>query len=208
MMTRMFFAAGTVALLSSPAFADEQISASASDSKMRIEAQFELLPLGSAKTTNDGESTSNDAAMAYGISGAFDYALTPYLSLGVAPRLVFNVKGKDASDEESASKQIDLRALVRGHVPVMPGLELFASLYPGYTIVTSTVDDLDSAKGFAIGGAVGATYNVSPSLFVSGEVGYQRAFISMDIPVGGGESISFDGDLSYMHIGLGAGTRF
>jgi opacity protein-like surface antigen len=202
----MFLAAGTVALLSSPAFADDSISTNASDSKMRVEAQFELLPLGSAKETTAGISVSGDTAVAYGISGAFDYAVMPYLSIGVAPRLVLNVKGKD-NETGNSSNEIDLRARIRAHVPVMPGVELFASLYPGYTIVTSPMDGIDSATGFAIGGAVGATYDISPKLFVGGEVGYQRAFTSVKMS-SQGQSVSDDVDVSYMHIGLGAGTRF
>jgi opacity protein-like surface antigen len=202
----MFLAAGAVALLSSPAFADDSVSTTASDSKMRVEAQFELLPLGSAKTTVGAMSASNDTAVAYGISGAFDYAVMPYLSIGVAPRLVLNVKPSD-SQGDSSDKEIDLRARVHAHVPVTPGVELFASIYPGYTIVTSSMDGIDNSTGFAIGGAVGATYDVSPKLFIGGEVGYQRAFTSTKISAAG-QSVTGDLDVSYMHIGLGAGTRF
>jgi opacity protein-like surface antigen len=203
----MLLSAGALgALLSSSAFADDQVSTSAS-SKMRVQAQFELLPVGSGKGTLGGISMTTDTEVAYGISGAFDYALTPYLSLGVAPRLVFNVKSKDAASQDSADKELDLRARIHGHYPVASGIELFASLYPGYTIVMSSTDGVDSSTGFAIGGAVGLTYDVSPKLFVGGEVGYQRAFTSTTVS-GGGQSVSADLDLSYMHIGLGAGTRF
>jgi hypothetical protein len=44
-------------------------------------------------------------------------------------------------------------------------------------------------------------------MFIGGEVGYQRAFTSSDIMVGA-QSTSADLDLSYMHVGIGAGTRF
>jgi outer membrane protein W len=209
MMTRMFLAAGAVgALFSSSAFAEDGVSASASDSKMRMEAQFELLPTGSGKTSAGGLSMTQDTAVAYGISAAFNYAITPNISIGVAPRLVLNVKPKtDSSTNTDSNKEIDLRAQLQGHLPLMPGLEAFASIYPGYTIVTSSTDGIDSATGFAIGGALGLNYDVSPKLFIGGEVGYQRAFTSTTISALG-QSADQKLDLSYLHIGLGAGTRF
>ncbi len=209
MKARMILAAGTLGtLISSSAFADDaSISASAPAPKMRLAAQVELLPLGSGKATIGDTSMTRDTAVAYGISGLFDYALTPYLSIGVAPRLVFNVTPDDAADGVEADKEIDLRARILGHYPVRPGLELYASLSPGYTIVMSGEDGVDDTKGFAIGGAVGVTYDISPRMFVGGEVGYQRAFTGTDMTVAG-QTISADLDLSYMHIGLGAGTRF
>jgi hypothetical protein len=52
----------------------------------------------------------------------------------------------------------------------------------------------------ALGGSVGATYDLSPSMFVGSEIGYQVAFTD------GGVSDTWK--LSYVHIGLGAGKRF
>jgi opacity protein-like surface antigen len=195
-------------LLSSSAFAQDGGASGASDApKMTVQAQVELLPLGTAKATVAGTSQSSDTAVAYGISGAVDYAVTPYLRIGVAPRLVLNVKPNDAMADASADKQLDLRARIQGHYPVAAGLELSASLYPGYTFVLSSQDGASNANGFAIGGAVGASYDLSPRVFVAAEVGYQRAFTSADSTVAG-QTISGDLDMSYMHIGLGAGTRF
>jgi outer membrane protein W len=210
MNARMIVAVGSfVMAVSASAFAqNEQIANDgAPETKLRAQAQIEVLPVGSAKQSEGGQSMSMDTDVAYGISGAVDYAVTPYLSVGAAPRLVLNVKPKDAADGVDAAKQIDLRARVLAHFQVQPKLELYASLAPGYSIITSSVDGVDSATGFAIAGAVGATYDVAPRVFLSGEVGYQRVFASQDIDFGGAKQ-SVDFDLSYMHIGLGAGTRF
>jgi opacity protein-like surface antigen len=205
----MILAAGTLGtLLSSSAFAqDAGISTTAPAPKMSVQAQVEVLPVGSASNSSDGMTTSSDAAVAYGITGAFDYAVTPYLSVGVAPRLVLNVNGKGADASEKSSQEIDLRARVLAHLPVAKDLEVYASVMPGYTIVTSPVDGISNATGFAIGGAAGLTYNVSPKLFVNGEVGYQRAFTTFDIMLPA-QTLHQDVDVSYMHVGLGAGTRF
>jgi len=209
MKARMILAVGTLAtLMSSSAFAEDAApSGSADSSKLRLAAQFEVLPLGSAKASAGGVSApSQDTALAYGVSAALDYAVMPYLSIGLAPRLVFNVKADDSSSD-SADKELDLRARVQAHFPVTPGLEVFAALTPGYTVVLSSEDGVSNATGFAIGGSVGLTYDVSPKMFLTGEVGYQRAFTSADVTVGT-QKMSADLDLSYMNIGVGAGTRF
>lgn len=209
MKTRMFLVAGSLGMLmSTAAFAeDESTSVTATSSRMRAQAQFELLPLGSGDQTLAGASMSRDTALAYGISAGFDYAVLPYLSIGVAPRLVLNVKPKEAADGTDADKEVDLRARIVGHFPVAPKLEIFGAVSPGYTFVLSSTEGVDAAKGFAIAGSAGVTYDVSPSVFLGAEVGYQRAFTSTSITLGG-QSMSTDLDLSYMHVGLGVGTRF
>lgn len=217
MKSRMMFAAGVVgslgALVSSPAFAQEtEGSSMGAASKMRAQAQFELLPVGSAKTTVMNESSDpQDAALAYGITAAFDYAVTPYLSIGVAPRVVFNVAAAEPMNEpgeqEDKGTEYDLRARISGHYPIARGLEVNASVMPGYTFVTSSIEGAPTAKGFALGGAVGLTYDITPRMFVGAEVGYQRAFLSSELDLGT-TKLDLDADLSYMHVGLGAGTRF
>jgi opacity protein-like surface antigen len=209
MKTHMILVTGTLGtLLSAPAFAgDDGVAPAPVDSKLSVAAQFELLPLGSAKTTINDQSMSTDAAVAYGISGMLDYAITPNISVGVAPRLVFNVKASDAPSGENAGKQLDLRGRLLVHLPIAPGVQAYAAVSPGYTIVLSGQDGVDNTTGFAIGGAAGLTYDLSPKMFIGGEVGYQRAFASEDLMVAG-QKFTADSTLSYLHVGLGAGTRF
>jgi opacity protein-like surface antigen len=150
---------------------------------------------------------SQDTAVAYGITAMFDYAINPYLSIGVAPRLVFNVTTDNADANDSADKELDLRARLVGHYPIARGVELYGALSPGYTIILSSTDGVNNATGFALGGAAGVTYDLSPKAFIGAELGYQRAFTSTDLMLGT-QSVSADLDLSYMHVGIGAGTRF
>jgi opacity protein-like surface antigen len=195
--------------MSSAAFAQEEAGGigDAAAHKLSASAQFELLPAGSGKTTVNGESMSRDAAVAYGITAMFDYAINPYFSVGVAPRLMLNVKPSDAAAGEDADKEVDLRARITGHLPVHPGLDVYASVMPGYSIALVSQQGMDNATGFGLAGAVGATYNVTPSMFVGAEVGYQRAFFSQEQTILD-QKITADTALSYLHIGLGAGARF
>jgi len=173
---------------------------------MRVGAQFELLALGSATSRIADASMTTDLAVAYGITATFDYALTPYLSIGASPRLTFNLI-VDPANGDTADKELDLRAYIRAHYPVAHGLELYASVAPGYAIVLSSKDGTNDATGFAIGGAAGLAYDLSPKMFVAGEVGYQRAFTSTTIEMFS-PLVKADLDVSYLHIGIGAGTRF
>src|SRR5512140_182988 len=208
MKVRRMLAIGALgAWFSSPSFADEaSVSATTAAPKMRVQAQFELLPMGSAKGHIADMATTTDLAVAYGITASFDYALTPYLSIGASPRLVFNLIA-DPANGDTADKALDVRACIRAHYPVLHGLELYASVAPGYTIVLSSTDGVNNATGFAIGGAAGLAYDLSPKMFVAGEVGYQRAFTSTTIEMFG-PLVREDLDLSYLHVGIGAGTRF
>lgn len=205
MMARMMVTVGSlVAAMSTAAFAQEmEIGNQAPATKMRAGAQLEMLPMGSLEVPlGDGASVSADTAVAYGVSATFDYAVTPFLSVGVAPRLILNIKGEDTDGDSDAFKELDLRARVLAHFPVAKGVEVFGSVSPGYSIIMGD-SDFDDPKGFALAGAVGATYDVSPKAYLSAEVGYQRAFAS--VSEGG---MSSDFDLSFLHVGLGAGTRF
>jgi opacity protein-like surface antigen len=204
---RIAVVASTLGIVgSSSAFAqDYGTSTAGGPPKLTVQAQAELMPLGSVSGTTGGITVGTDTAVAYGVSAGVDYAVTPYLRVGVAPRLVLNVKSHYPMDH--AGKEIDLRARVTGHLPLAQGLELSASLLPGYSIVTSGEDGTDDLKGFALGGAVGLTYDLSPHSFIGAELGYQRAFTSAETEVLG-RKVSPDIDMSYMHIGLGAGMRF
>ncbi len=44
-------------------------------------------------------------------------------------------------------------------------------------------------------------------MFLSAEAGYQRTYLTSDAVVAG-VSFDLDIDVSYFHLGLGAGTRF
>lgn len=196
-------------LCSTAAFAEDvSISTSAAPQVMRAQVQLELLPIGSAKGSIDGEDLgTEDAAFAYAISATLERTINKYLSIGIAPRLIFNVTGEEAGDDEDAAKELDARVRLLAHFPVAPKLEVYGSLTPGFTFLLPANDDDRGATGFAIGAAAGVTYDVSPSAFLNAELGYQRAFTSTDIMFLD-QRLDVDVDVSYLHVGLGAGTRF
>ncbi len=205
---------GTVAATPGFAHADEpaaSLSAPARNGKAgNVVVQLDVLPAGHVRIAKDGigagATESVDLSTAYGVGIQLNYLARPHFSLGLAPRLVFNVK----SDEDSAAaKQLDLRARITLHTgsSLSPVLQLFAFAEPGYSI--SFIDQkvwpagLDTPAGpvLALGG--GATYDVLPSIFVTGEVGYQLGFQTVTA-----RARDADFGFDYLHVGLGAGARF
>ncbi len=173
---------------------------------MHVWAQAELLPLGSHDAKAGGASVTSDAELAYGMAVGVEYAVHPLISIGVTPRLLLHVQPKSRADVDER-REIDLRGLVRVHYPLSLALEAFAAVTPGYAVVLSNGDGVNTGGGFAIGGAAGVRLAVSPSMFVSGEVGYQRAFTSATQTTGSAKT-DIELDLSYPHVALGAGARF
>jgi hypothetical protein len=198
MKTQISLAIGLAgSLLATSAFAQEGAAAPAP--KLSAGAQIDLLPIGSYDVKVGEFESDGDLAFAYGIGASIDYAVTPMISVGFAPRYIMNVKDTD-SDGDAAS-ELDLRLRVKASFPVSPGMAAYGFVTPGYSIIMAPEDagDVDDPAGFAIGFGGGATYDVSPSLFVNGELGYQLGFQKSD---------AFEFQTAYLHIGFGAGTRF
>src|SRR5262245_18542346 len=92
---RLVIAVGTVCcLLPSVGFADDACTCTTTGPpRIGAQAQLELLTLGSSTYTPPSEPPLTvDFATAYAIFGVLDYALTSYLGIGVAPRLILHVK--------------------------------------------------------------------------------------------------------------------
>ena len=104
-------------------------------------------------------------------------------------------------------RELDLRACIRGRSAPSHGFAVYASFSPGYaTLLSGGLADY-SSKGFALGGAVGFTYDLSSHVFVGGEVGFQRSFITTHRTLTDDSSV-FDAEVSYLHMGIGAGMQF
>jgi hypothetical protein len=207
MNIRIALVAGMVgSLFATSAFAEEGVASStAVEKKFKLGAQLELVPVGKAEVKLGGESASADADTAYAVGMNFDYDVTPYISIGLAPRLIFGLKS-EKSTSDSTDEEINLRARVMGHFPVTGQMQIFGYAAPGYAISVSDADKDPSGFLIAFGG--GATYDVTPSLFLSGELGYQMSFQSVTDTVPGAGEVTLDVNTSFLSVGIGAGTRF
>jgi hypothetical protein len=188
------------------AFADDGAAAPISAPRIRVQTQLELLPAGRVQYS-EGLTVSGAQATAYAFGGSLEFQPTRYVSIGVAPRLVFNIT-PDGDQSGIADRELELRAIIRGRLPVTPRLEIYASFLPGYA-------DLHSGSyivylrsgGYTVGGAFGFTYDLGETLFAGGEIGYQRSLLHVD-QTSIGDRLAYDMELSYPHLGVGFGMRF
>lgn len=203
-MARILAAIPLITSLATPAFAEDGVAATAAEPRFFLQARLELLPLGSGEDTV-GLGSSLTLATAYAISGSLEVALTRHLSIGVAPRLVFNIT--QGGNEDPADKELDLRACLRARTAMSPGFDIYASFSPGYAALQSGDGLSTSSGGYTLGGAFGFTYDVGSNLFVGGEIGFQRSSMRIDRR-NGRDELSYDVELSYLHLGAGVGLRF
>jgi hypothetical protein len=187
---------------SAPAAAVEQAAQPAK--KLSLGAQLELLPGGSVEFGAGGQSQTFDLETAFGLSAVFGVDITPNISIGAAPRVIFGIKGDDSEGNTSGSafKELDLRGRAAVHGEIAPAVSLYGFVEPGYSWITNPDKD-GSIPGVVIAFGAGATYDVSSALFLSGELGYQIGFQGEDLQ---GQHI--DEKFDFFHLGFGAGTRF
>lgn len=172
--------------------------------------QVEMMPGGpsSADLTLDGPrghaTASLECPTAYGIGGLFAYDLTRFLSIGVAPRLITGVNFDipNAPSQGKDAKEFDLRARLALHAALTPRLQVYGFATPGYSWLIPPDDD--NTGGFAIGFGGGFAIDLTPSLYVDAEVGYQTAYFSHDDAEGNTVGLDF----GYLALGLGGGARF
>jgi hypothetical protein len=163
-------------------------------SKMRVGLNLVPMPFGTLK----GGNTSTDAAFAFGVAAFFDYSITPNFFIGVAPQYILNLKAKDGGGD--ASKELDLQLRLGGGAPVSDKIQLYAYVSPGYGIIMPPTGD--SGKGLMVGIHAGGMMDVSPTVFVAAELGYQIGFQKVDV---GGTSVDFKSN--FFQIALGGGLR-
>jgi hypothetical protein len=177
-----------------------------SESKMRVGLAFLPMLMGKAGTGETKDLAWADLNTAYGVGLLFGYKVIDGLSLGIAPQYIFGVKGKDDS---TSSKQIDLNARIAYEYTVMPKLDIYAEVLPGYTIIqfdssrTFLGQTPPNPKGFGIGFGAGAMYDVTDQFFANLGVGYQMNFTKFTI-----EGSELANRTKYLRIALGGGMKF
>jgi len=156
----------------------QAVAEAASDTKMWVGGHLGLSPIGSLKAEAMGMSASTDPATAFELGGRFEYQVAPMISIGIAPTILFGVKGKDEND---SSTQLDLPLRVAIGGDVAPQVRLYGFAAPGYTILflpSSGSGDSMHPSGFMIGFGGGVAYRVAPKFSIGGELGYQFRFTS------------------------------
>jgi long-subunit fatty acid transport protein len=182
--------------------------AAAPASRFQVGVAFLPIVLGRVATGPSGNDTSSNLDFAYGVGLSFGYRVIEGLSVGVAPQVVFHLSSKDSAGYPviDSEKEYDLMARIAYAYTVVPKLDVYAEVLPGYSFVTYNQIILGSqapkAHGVVFGGGLGAAFAITDRFFANAGVGYQSGFqVSHGIR---------DNDVKtkFLRIALGGGVRF
>lgn len=176
---------------------------------------FELLPSGTFETSGGlGGSAKSDADVAYAIGVIAEKPINELVSIGLAPRYVFHVIGKN--DSGDSATQLDLRARVAVGHDFSSKLRLYGFAEPGWSILflPSTIEingNKVHPNGFVLGLGGGLSYALSRSVRGYFELGYQLGYQTWSWSgTVLGQTVTDNGDASdsYLQLGFGVATAF
>lgn len=155
------------------------------------------MALGTFPAPPNSPSPRVDAAFAYGLGLTAGYQVISGLSVGIAPQLILNVKGKESSE---SAKEVDLMVRVAYAYQVAEKTSLYAEVMPGYSMVLSAGDP---GKGFVVAAGVGASIDVTDRAFANVGVGYQAGFQKQNLGVA-----KLDENAKFLRVAFGGGVKF
>lgn len=177
-------------------------------SKFRVGIAFLPMLMGKGGGGDKSDITWEDLKTAYGVGLSFGYKVIAGLSVGIAPQILLNVKGKE-NDPYDASKEWDIMARIAYEYTVIPKLDVYGEVLPGYSIIqfaggrTYVGEAPSNPKGFVIGFGAGAAYDITDQFFANLGIGYQMGFASFSTPMGDQAART-----KFLRIALGGGMKF
>jgi opacity protein-like surface antigen len=183
-------------------------AAVAPESKFRVGIAVLPMLMGKGGGGDTGDITWGDLKTAYGVGLSFGYKVIAGLSVGIAPQILLNVKGKE-NDPYDASKEWDVMARIAYEYTVIPKLDVYGELLPGYSIIQLASGRSyagvapSNPKGFVIGFGAGAAYDVTDQFYANLGIGYQMGFGSFSTEMGDQAFRT-----KFLRIALGGGMKF
>jgi Outer membrane protein beta-barrel domain len=166
-------------------------------SKLWLGAAVELLPIGNFSGDSlSGGPTSIDIKATAAVALRADYRLDDHFSIGIDPRYIFALKVDNSND---SATQLDLRVRATAGTAIAPKARIYGFATPGYSWVFLPGRDATTSSGFALGFGGGASFEISPKIALTGELGYQLGFQSV---TENNHSIAVHDN--FLQIGLGA----
>lgn len=178
---------------------DASVESASSSSTVFVGGNLQLLPTGSLKASANGRDSSADTATAFAIGALAEVRVNPFLSIGFAPRYIFNIKDTSPNSTDSAT-QLDLAVRVAAGTEVAPKARVYGFVAPGYSFMflPSSANGISNPSGFIVGFGAGASYEIAPKIALTGELGYQLGFQGTTV-----QGTSVDLKDNYLQIGVG-----
>jgi hypothetical protein len=212
MTLRLAFVSATILLAYAPL-------AHAGTGPLHVGADLVTAPSGDAVIDVDGFRPGRpmDLAPSFGVDLHADYALSPVFRVGLGERVLYPTSLKYGDSDSGFQADTLLRAVV--HAPVTARVSARVRFSAGYSIVSlpdpTDVDrdeeTTESAKGFVMGLAAGAAYQLTPAIALVGDVGHSWGFqgASSEVTTETG-TVTYDVRFStnLLHVSVGAELSF
>jgi hypothetical protein len=173
-------------------------AAEAAPTKMRVTALFVPAPVGRLHSGPSGTDLTVGSNPAYGVAAAFDFVAHANVFVGFAAAYTFNIGALGTTANSITALDLNLR--FGGSLPVGRAFTAYGYLAPGYSLMRAL--QVAEPQGPVLGVHAGALFDLTPTLFLAAELGYQAGFQrasynQMDIAF----------DASFFQTGLGMGVR-
>lgn len=145
--------------------------------------ELDLQPSGSMTVAAGGQEVEVDTNSPIGLGAIIDLRISQYVTIGLAPRLLMNVRPKGSIS--NGGREIDLRSRIRVGNFVAPRWHLHGIGTLGYSWLThlfavfdqnGDIDHYITSKGLIFGLGGGVAYTIRPNLMFLGELTYQLGF--------------------------------
>ncbi len=169
-------------------------------SRRKIQVGLSFLPMAAGTFTSSpgGEPKAADAAFAYGFGLTVCYEVLRGLLVGVAPQLIYSVKGKT---DPTAAKQLDLMLRVAYAYQLLDGISVYAEGLGGYSKILAPVGD--SPTGLVLAFGAGGAMDLTDRIFANLGVGYEKGFQNRSQ-----DSVELQTRTQYVRVTLGGGVKF
>jgi hypothetical protein len=171
--------------------------ATGTERKLQVGVLFLPMALGTFPAPPNSPSPRVDAAFAYGLGLSAGYMVLPGLIAGIAPQVIYNVKGKEDAE---AAKEVDLMVRIAYSYQLAANTSVYAEVLPGYSVILSSGDP---AKGLVVAVGAGGAIDLTDRFFASLGVGYQMGFQKQNLG-----KATIDVKTKYLRLALGGGVKF
>ena len=192
----------TAAMISSTANAaagERSSAAGAGADRMRVGVTLLPMPVGVLQSGGAAAETSVGSVFALAVMASFDLVTYPNAFVGFAPSYAFHIKARGA--DVAPRQELDLLLRLGYTAPVGRRLHAYGYLAPGYSFIYG-IRAAGGVQGLVIGVHGGARLDLTPSLFLGAELGYQAGF-QRDLY----SLMESNERASFVQVGVGVGVR-
>jgi len=141
--------------------------------QLRVGITLLPMPLGVLRAGDAASDTSAASAFAFAVMTSVDFVTQPNLFVGLASSYAFHIQARGAGVDPG--QELDLLLRLGYTAPLGRRLHAHAYLAPGYSLLCG-LPGHRGAQGLVVGLHGGVLFDLTASLFLDAELGYQAGF--------------------------------